>query len=92
MQLPQASGLVLPALFGAASVSAMLQCEKIVLEGHKFDLGKLGGPHSVVTSRWEDLAQTHFNTTYTVDICQPLKKSGKSAKGEECPNSTWGTF
>lgn len=70
----------------------MLDCKKIVIEGQKFDLSKLGGPHSVVTSKWEDLAQTHFNTTYTVDVCQPLKKSGKSKKGEECPNGTRGTF
>merc|ERR1712000_711808 len=62
--------------------------KKIVIEGQKFDLSKLGGPHSVVTSRFEDLAQTHFNTTYTVDVCQPLKKSGKSEKSEECPNGT----
>lgn len=90
MQLPQASGLMLPLLLGASSASAMLDCKKIVIDEHKFDLGKLGGPHSVVTSKWEDLAQTHWNTTYTVDICQPLKKSGKSKKGEECPNGTRG--
>lgn len=90
MQLPQASRLVLPLLLGASSVSAMLDCKNIVVDDHKFVLEKLGGPHSVVTSRWEDLAQTHFNTTYTVDICQPLKKSGKTKKSEECPNGTRG--
>ncbi|KAG9256254.1 autophagy-related protein 27 [Emericellopsis atlantica] len=66
----------------------MLRCENVRIDGHSFDLSELGGPHSVVTSRWESLAETHFNTTYTVDICQPLKKSGKSKKGEECPNGT----
>lgn len=92
MQLPQASGLLVPLLLAASPASAMLDCKKIVIEGQKFDLSKLGGPHSVVTSRFEDLAQTHFNTTYTVDVCQPLKKSGKSEKSEECPNGTRGTF
>jgi autophagy-related protein 27 len=68
----------------------MLSCENIRIDGHSFDLSELGGPHSVVTSRWESLAETHINTTYTVDICRPLKKSGESKKGEQCPNGTRG--
>merc|ERR1712000_678909 len=80
MQLPQASGLLLPLLLAPLPSSAMLRCENVRIDGHSFDLSELGGPHSVVTSRWESLAETHFNTTYTVDICQPLKKSGKSKK------------
>lgn len=68
----------------------MLTCENVLIDKHKFDLSKLGGPHSVVTSRWNSLAETHTNTTYTLDICQPLKKTGKSKKTEQCPNGTRG--
>ncbi|KAF4121676.1 autophagy-related protein 27 [Geosmithia morbida] len=77
-------------LLAASSTAAAgnLQCEKIIVDGQLFDLSKLGGPHSVVTSRWESLAETHFNTTYTVDICKPLKKSGGDKKGDQCPNGT----
>jgi len=68
--------------------AASLDCENVRIDGHTFNLKPLGGPHSVVTTRWEESAQTHFNTTYTVDICKPLKKSGKENKNKECPNGT----
>lgn len=68
--------------------AASFNCEKLRVDGHTFNLGALGGPHSVVTSRWEPSTEAHFNTTYTLDICKPLKKSGKAKKTEECPNGT----
>src|SRR5687767_3851929 len=77
-------------LAAAPSHQAGLDCEKIRVDGHTFNLKPLSGPHSVVTSRWEPSSETHFNTTYTLDICQPLKKSGKAKKTEECPNGTHG--
>ena len=76
----------------AVSAAGGLACENIRVDGVSFDLSKLGGPHSVLTSRWDSLAEKHHNTTYTVDVCHPLKKSGKSKKGEECPNGTRGMF
>ncbi|XP_044723892.1 autophagy-related protein [Hirsutella rhossiliensis] len=67
---------------------AMLRCDNVRVDGHSFDLSQLGGPHSVVTSRYESIPDTHHNFTYTLDICKPLKKSGKVKKTEECPNGT----
>ncbi|KHN98336.1 autophagy-related protein 27 [Metarhizium album ARSEF 1941] len=67
---------------------AMLHCENILINGYKFNLEKLKGPHSVVTSKYDSTTHTHHNTTYTLDVCQPLKKSGKSKSKEECPNGT----
>ncbi|KFH48535.1 Autophagy-related protein-like protein [Hapsidospora chrysogenum ATCC 11550] len=90
MYLPQASAIFLPLLLAPLPAAANLQCDKIVVEGHNFNLKELGGPHSVVTSRWDPETANLINTTYTVDICQPLKKSGKVPQGEECPNGTWG--
>ncbi|KAL2205143.1 hypothetical protein CC79DRAFT_980805 [Sarocladium strictum] len=75
-------------LASSCAQAASLDCEKIRTDGHTFNLKPLGGPHSVVTSRWEPSSETHYNTTYTIDICQPLKKSGKAKKTEECPNGT----
>ena len=92
MHRPQLSALLPLALAPIVSAAGGLACEKIRVDGVNFDLSKLGGPHSVVTSRWDSLAETHHNTTYTVDVCKPLKKSGKSKKGEECPNGTRGTY
>ncbi|PHH79622.1 hypothetical protein CDD80_4227 [Ophiocordyceps camponoti-rufipedis] len=79
-----ALGLALAPLQGLA----MLRCENVRVDGHSFDLSQLGGPHSVVTSRYESIPDAHHNTTYTLDICKPLKKSGTVKKTEECPNGT----
>lgn len=89
MHRPQLPGLLSSLLLASLPVQAY-DCKKLRVDGHTFDLGSLGGPHSVVTTRWESSAQAHFNTTYTVDICKPLKKSGKAKKKEECPNGTRG--
>ncbi|KAK3314769.1 autophagy-related protein 27 [Apodospora peruviana] len=67
-------------------VSANLRCEKLLIEGHSFDLSKLGGPHTVVTEEFQP--PEHINTTYTLDICAPLKRKGSVPKGDECPNGT----
>ncbi|KAH0523202.1 hypothetical protein TsFJ059_008245 [Trichoderma semiorbis] len=89
MQPPRSSALLLSLLLAApVHAATMLSCNKILVDGHNFDLSPLGGPHSVVTSRFESSTGAHSNTTYTVDICQPLKKSGKAKSKEECPNGT----
>lgn len=68
----------------------MLSCDKIRVDGFNFDLSHLAGPHSVLTSRYESIPKTHHNTTYTLDLCKPLQKSGKEKATEECPNGTRG--
>lgn len=90
MHRPQLAALLPLLLAPIASAAGSLSCENVRAGGVSFDLSKLGGPHSVVTSKWESISETHKNTTYTVDICKPLKKSGKAKKNEECPNGTRG--
>lgn len=70
----------------------MLQCDKILVDGQKFNFKDLGGPHSVVTTQRLDENQPfqHRNTTYTLDLCAPLKKDGP--KQESCPNGARGEF
>ncbi|KAH7320873.1 autophagy-related protein 27 [Stachybotrys elegans] len=88
MYSTQITSLVLSLLLGQALGQSVLKCNDIIAGDHKFDLSKLGGPHSVVTSRLDQVTGNHFNTTYTLDICDTLKKSGKAKKTEECPNGT----
>lgn len=90
MHRPQLSSLLFPLLLAPLPGSAMLDCKKIVVDDHKFNLDKLGGPHSVVTTQWNAIAETHINTTYTLDICNTLKKSGDAPKSEQCPMGTRG--
>jgi autophagy-related protein 27 len=89
MHRPDLLAFLLPLLAAPAFAAETLDCGKIRADGHTFDLSKLGGPHSVVTTRFKPSPPEHYNTTYTLDICKPLKKKG-GKKDEECPNGTRG--
>lgn len=86
MKWPSSSALVLGMLV-AQPAAAMLQCDHIQADGQKFDFSKLRGPHSVLTT--QHTPPTEQNTTYTLDLCGPLKRKGDVPKGEECPNGSW---
>ncbi|KAK0706766.1 autophagy-related protein 27 [Lasiosphaeria miniovina] len=68
-----------------ASATA-LDCKKVVVDGQTFDFGKLAGPHTVVTT--ESKPPSYYNTTYTLDICAPLKRKDKAEKDFECPEGS----
>ncbi|KAI2632608.1 autophagy-related protein 27 [Hypomontagnella submonticulosa] len=80
------AALLLSLLLLPLPTAAMFDCNNVVSDKQKFDLSKLGGPHSVVTSYL--VGGKPHNTTYTVDICRPLKKKGDVKKEEQCPNFT----
>ncbi|KAJ3474087.1 hypothetical protein NLG97_g9999 [Lecanicillium saksenae] len=82
------SVILMTALLGASSASDAFECSKISASDHTFDLSKLGGPHSVVTSRLDPITGNHHNRTYTIDVCAPLKKGGDAKKTEQCPDGT----
>ncbi|PBP27474.1 autophagy protein Atg27 [Diplocarpon rosae] len=87
MRLPRSSAdaavvstILLPFLVAA---TGNFDCNKIVIDKtHQWDLSTLGGPRSVLQS--EDRGASWRNTTYTVDLCRPLKRAGKEA----CPGNT----
>lgn len=83
---------LLVSLLAAQASAVMLSCEHVRVDKQSFNLEKLGGPHSVVTTLREP--PSHSNTTYTVDICKPLKRKGADEvpKEEQCPNGTRGVF
>ncbi|KAK3387473.1 autophagy-related protein 27 [Podospora didyma] len=64
----------------------LLDCSKVVVNDHKYDFSKLGGPRSVVTTQYSP--PSYYNTTYTLDLCAPLKRKGDVAKQDECPNGS----
>ncbi|KAI2462888.1 autophagy-related protein 27 [Annulohypoxylon bovei var. microspora] len=78
------AALILSLLLAPLPTEAMFRCNQIVADKQPFDLSALGGPHSVVTSHI--ISESPHNTTYTVDICRPLKKKGDVKKEEQCPN------
>ncbi|KAK3947865.1 autophagy-related protein 27 [Pseudoneurospora amorphoporcata] len=66
----------------AASPAQVMHCKEIVVDGHKYNFGELGGPHTVVTNEYDPPA--YYNYTYTLDICAPLKRKGDVKKEEQC--------
>lgn len=82
------AALVISLLLAPLPVATMFNCDQVVSDGQQFNLKALGGPHSVVTSKV--IGDRIHNTTYTVDICAPLKKKGSTKKSDQCPNGTRG--
>lgn len=69
-----------------AAAASNSWCDRVIVDGRQYNLAKLGGPHSVVVSN--PTGATLHNTTYTLDICKPLVKSGDAPKEEKCPDGT----
>ncbi|KAI9842576.1 MAG: hypothetical protein M1838_003076 [Thelocarpon superellum] len=74
--------LLLPSLIIASDID----CSHIRVQKKSFDLSGLGGPHSV--SHIVKEPPSISNTTYTIDICQPLVVPKKTPKEDSCPNFT----
>ncbi|KAF6835272.1 autophagy-related protein 27 [Colletotrichum plurivorum] len=83
---PEAAFLLALLVSPLPAAAATIDCEHIRVDDVSFNFKALGGPHSVVTSRWHP--PTFTNTSYTVDICKPLKRKGDVNKDEQCPNGT----
>ncbi|GAP83661.1 putative autophagy-related protein 27 [Rosellinia necatrix] len=80
------AALVLSLLLAPVPTAAAFNCDQVVSDGQRFNLKGLGGPHSVVTSLVE--GNRIHNTTYTVDICAPLKKKGDVKPEDQCKNGS----
>ena len=63
------------------SAAVTLDCDHLQADGQTWDLHTLGGPHSVYNAVSNNL--TIHNTTYTLDVCKPLKDS-------QCHTGTYG--
>ncbi|OAP64428.1 hypothetical protein AYL99_00400 [Fonsecaea erecta] len=69
------------------TAAVSIDCQHIRVDGKKFDLSKLAGRHSVSvhdTSR----PPAEYNTTWTIDLCAPLKKLEGIRDQDQCPHGT----
>lgn len=73
--------LLLPAAISAVT----FDCKNIVADKQHFNFEVLGGPKEINWQRHTPPSIT--NTTYTVDICQPLKRTKEKSK-EQCESGT----
>ncbi len=101
--LPTTAPLLLLALLAAAPATtiaaatvteaapqAALDCANLLVDGHKYNLQALAGPHVVVTSEYT--RPTWHNSTYAVDVCGVLKRKEGVGKEERCPDGSRGMF
>ena len=75
--------LTVPSSFVFAST---YDCNHIRTDGQSFDLSPLTGAHSV--SHIVSHPPSAINTTFTLDICKPLRRTKGVPKENECPNLT----
>lgn len=80
-----------------ADAPTPLACDNLVVgadgkggqqQQHRFNLAALAGPHTVVTHEYT--RPTYHNTTYTIDVCAPLRRKGEVPAEERCPDGTRG--
>ena len=76
--------LLLPSLATAIS----LDCSDIRVDRTPFNLEPLDGPHNIYKVKEHPNSIT--NTTFTINICRPLKKNKGVPKDEDCPNGSRG--
>ncbi|KAL8702267.1 MAG: hypothetical protein Q9224_000092, partial [Gallowayella concinna] len=76
--------LLLPAL----ASTMYFDCSNIRDHKQSFDISALGNPISVMTSEDHSPSPTMTNTTFTIDICRPLRKAKGIPKEEDCPNGS----
>lgn len=70
----------------ASILAVTLDCEDIRVDKQSFDLSPLGGPKEV--HRQEYQPPSIFNTTFTIDICNPLKRKKEVPSEFQCPSGT----
>jgi hypothetical protein len=66
-------------------------CNHIRKDNVKFDFSSLSGPRSVMYSDPSKSA-AYLNTTYTIDICRPLKRANGVPEDQQCPSGTRSTL
>jgi len=77
----------LPLLLAHLAAAVSIDCEHIRVDGKKFDISKLAGRHSISVSD-TSRPPAEFNTTWTVDLCAPLKKIPGLPANDQCPSGT----
>jgi hypothetical protein len=87
---PATAAIISTILFPFLASAMNLDCERILTDKTHWDLSKLGGPKSTLYSVDEEASWR--NTTYTIDLCRPLKRVDKVDDAYQCPSGTRGKF
>ncbi|KAF2843757.1 hypothetical protein M501DRAFT_994786 [Patellaria atrata CBS 101060] len=85
MLLPRSVALV-SAIFLQSSITSAVSfnCKDVVADKQHWNFGALGGPKAV---HWiQDEGRTVSNFTFTLDICNNLKKLKNIPKNDQCPS------
>lgn len=69
-------------LLPSISSAVTFDCTHVRVDGHKYDFSALGGPRTVMTRK--NTPPTLRNTTYTIDLCRPIKKDPDIPKVDQC--------
>ena len=69
-------------------IGITIDCSHVRVDGVDFDFSPLDAPHAIWTI--EDHPPSYTNTTFTVNICRPLKKTKGVPKDEDCNNNARG--
>lgn len=91
MKLTLSSLSLLASILLPLASSVNIGCDHIRVEKKKFDLSKIGGPHAV-TVQDTNRPPAIYNSTWTLDICQPLVRNNDIPKEDQCPVGTHGAF
>jgi hypothetical protein len=70
----------------AATLAATLDCEKIRIDKQDFNLAAIGGPKTVHLQEYDP--PSIANTTFTIDICNKLKRDEAIENSKQCPMGT----
>lgn len=88
MRLPRQSSALFTLALPYLAAGTSIDCTHIRADGVSWDFAALGGPKSVVWT--EKHWPSRSETTFTIDICKPLKKVGP--KDEDCEMGSWGMY
>lgn len=95
MRIPQTStdaAMLLTLLFPLLSAAdGNFDCGRLVKDKVNFDFKSLSGARSVMISD-SSKSVSYLNTTYTVDICRPLKPADDVPAEKRCPHGTRGKY
>ncbi|PPJ58685.1 hypothetical protein CBER1_03995 [Cercospora berteroae] len=84
--MPSISRLSAWLLLPAAISAVTFDCENVVVDSQKFNLKALGGPKEVHKLYRDSFSVV--NTTFTIDVCDTLKKPKGDEAKTSCPNGS----
>jgi hypothetical protein len=89
MRLPRSSAdaaVLSTFIFPFLASANVLNCAHVQADSVSWDFESLGGPKSVLHSVENSASWT--NTTYTIDLCVPLKRKNDVPDDQKCPGGT----